>query len=74
MQRFDTYRLMTESSRACEGSSVRRICARPAIVAVRARSFRTEVLQDDAGAGGFFQTHPPPTQPSGKAETPKYMV
>jgi hypothetical protein len=43
--------------------TVRRICARMAIVAVRAGSFRTEVLQDDAGVGGFFQTDPPPSTP-----------
>jgi hypothetical protein len=27
---------------------------------VRARSFRTEILQDDEGLGGFFQTDPLP--------------
>jgi hypothetical protein len=34
------------------------ICFLTTIVAVRASSFRTEVLQDDAGVCGFVQTDP----------------
>jgi hypothetical protein len=54
---------MTASFRACEGSCAQRICTLTAN-AVCAGSFRTEVLQDDAGEVDSCQNRPNTGGPS----------